>query len=165
MSDDIAHGRSSYRGLTLIIIKTHLLFLIRHSFQAQPDTLLSLVHLDDFETKLLTDRQVRVRDRSVPSSHVGGNLTAMAKTFHSRQQLDKDSELSHSANLPGHDIADIMISEECLPCVRLELLDSKRKPPAGCVDIQDHRLDYLSFFHNFGRVLDAYSPRHIGNVD
>ena len=58
-----------------------------------------------------------------------------------------------------------MILEIAFPGIRLELLDTQRKPVRCGIDIQNHRLHDLPFFQHLGRMLDALGPGQVGNVN
>ncbi len=58
-----------------------------------------------------------------------------------------------------------MGTEEGFPGVGLQLLDAQREAAVIGVDAEDDSLHHLSFFEDLGGMLDAFDPRHVGDVD
>ena len=69
----------------------------------------------------------------------------MAETFDAFIQLDEHSKRGVTNNTATDQISNAVICEELLPYIRLQLLDPKRQPVILGVDVQDHRIDALTF--------------------
>src|ERR1051326_824255 len=88
----------------------------------------------------------------------------MAQGFDARCKFYEDTETGAPADFAPHDIAHHVRAEEGFPGIRLELLDSKRKPPVRRIDVENHGLHELAFLQGLRRVLDAFRPGKIGNM-
>ena len=69
----------------------------------------------------------------------------MAEAFDAFIQLDEHSKRRVANDTATDQISYAVAGEELLPHIRLQLLDPKRQPVIISVDVQDHRIDALTF--------------------
>src|SRR5947209_1442501 len=143
----VTHRGSRNSGLALIVLKPYALVVLSHRSQAQADSLLCFVHLDDFEVHLLIEGQQQLLAFRLPLAGFRRDFTLMAQPFHSGEKLNKNAKLSGAADSAPHAIANLMCSEESLPRIGLKLLDPQRETPARGVDVENHSLNHLALFH------------------
>src|SRR5262249_4721185 len=79
--------------------------------------------------------------------------------------LDERAELGQVADLPFDARADRILLGQLVPRVRFDLLEAERDAPRCGIDAEHHRIDAVADVENFRRVLDAFAPRHLGDVD
>ena len=89
----------------------------------------------------------------------------MAEAFHAGHQLDEHSELGRAAYLAFDHVTHFVGTEEGLPGIGLQLLNTERKTAIGRVDIQNNGLNNLTLFHQLRWVFDVGGPRHVRDVD
>jgi len=78
--------------------------------------------------------------------------------------LHKHTEVSHGGDLSLDACACTVFLRNNRPWIGIKLFDSKGKPFIGRVDIENNRLNCLSFCKDFTRVLDALGPGDIRDM-
>src|SRR5271157_1340938 len=114
--------------MALIVLQAHLLVVLRLRLEAESDSLLRFVHLDDLEIHLVPYRKKGLIFHgrcTAPSYRFRDNLRPMTQSFYTRQQFDKHPELGSAAHLAANSIANLVRLEESLPSVGLQLLHAK----------------------------------------
>src|SRR5436190_4448043 len=88
----------------------------------------------------------------------------MTQSFNAFLQFDENTEWRVTHDAPTHAVARTMAGEECLPHIRLQLFDAERQTMVIGVNVEDDRLDALTLFQDFRRMLDS-PRRNIRNVN
>src|SRR5439155_7776797 len=89
----------------------------------------------------------------------------MAEPFDPFLELDESAKRGHAHDLAMYDIVHLRLGEKCLPDIRLQLLQSERKPPMLRIECQNNYLDGLAFFQNLGWVLYSFGPGQVRKVN
>src|SRR5260370_250411 len=92
-------------------------------------------------------------------------LRHMDQTLDALIKLDERAEVRHAHHLAFDRVAEVVAREEVVPDIRCELLQPEGEPLVLGVDVQHHRLDDVALLQDFGWMLDALAPRHVGDVD
>ena len=92
---------------------------LSHRANTEPDFLFILVHFDDLKVVFLAWLQMNRLAVGIDGFGI------VAETFNSVGQLDKRAEAGYAEHFAVQNVADMMLLEECLPDIRLKLLDAE----------------------------------------
>src|SRR5476651_1798357 len=129
----------------------------------QADLPLRRRELDDLHRVALADHELDLAflalgHRVVELRHVNQTLDALV-------ELDERAEVGHPDDLALDRVADVAVREEVVPDVGGELLQAERQALVLGVDVQHHRFHDVALLQDLRRVLDAFAPRHVGDVN
>src|ERR1700690_583790 len=88
----------------------------------------------------------------------------MAEAFDSISQLDESAKIGGPCYFAFHHVASFVSAKPISPNV-FDLFDPEGKPAVLRIHLEDSRLNCVSFLELLARVLDAFSPTYVADVD
>src|SRR3989339_192730 len=89
----------------------------------------------------------------------------MDKTFDPLFQFDENSEVGDVRYLSSDGSPWRVLGVQFLPGILFDLFESQRKLFMLDIDVEYHRLDFLSFLEYLGRILHPLFPGNVRHVD
>src|SRR6266513_924811 len=135
--------------------------LFRESGGGQDDSVVDGIYLQHFQLHRLALFHCIPRLLNVGNSQ----LRHRHKPFDVAAQVHDDA-LVHQ---PHHAAAQLLADGVCLadaePGILLRLFEAQRDPLVLGIDIENQDVNLVALFHDFGRMLHAFRPRHVGDVN
>ena len=89
----------------------------------------------------------------------------MDQSFNAFLKLDEYAEVGDIGNFTFDNGTGRVVVKCCLPWIWFKLFNAKREPFVFAVNFQNYGLDRITFGIFFRRVLDAFSPGKIRDVN
>ncbi len=123
----------------------------------ESDTAAVRLDTDDLNQDLLATRQF------IALSDIA-QLRIVQQTFHTRLQLDEDTEVHYLRHLALHKLADLVANGYTFPGIRRQHLDAQGDSLTLAINTQNLNLDTLTGAIDLTGILDP-APRKLGNMD
>ena len=134
-----------------------LLLLVQHSLYAEADLVVFKIEINDLSCDLITDMQdIRGLLDMFP-----GDLGNMEQSVDTGLEFDKSTEIGHSGNFTGNDIANGILLFRADPGVVLRELHGKSD--LRVLDILDHDTESFADLECFPGAFNS-SPAHLGDM-
>ena len=79
-------------------------------------------------------------------------------------QFDEGAEVRDLGDLAGDEVADAVLAIDFAPRIGLGLLDAEGDALLVDIDVEHDGFHVVALLHDFGRVVDAAGPAHVGHV-
>ncbi len=138
-----------------------LLFAVVRSFDRETDAALRAIHFDDAGFHGLSDLENIFDFRHM----VFADLRDVDQPIDVARKRNECAEVSDFCNGSSDEVADFEGVFDRFPRVFFDLFDTQADALVAFVDVDDHRLDFVSFFEDFARVVDLAGPAQVGDMN